>query len=119
MARGKKVGRRKLKMVPLSRGNFHDFTEDPHLEGNYLGSRETKVKDKDGERVSLIHTVENEKGTKDFWGSTVLDGITVVPKRTFVTIDFLGWGGKGKGKYKNYDIRVPEGTKMKDPNTPF
>lgn len=48
----------------------------------------------------------------EFWESTVLERLRGLPKDTPIHIKYLGWSGKGKQKYRNYDVQVPEGVSL-------
>lgn len=111
---------KKFRFVPLGTMPFVLWDkEGKTFEGVYQGSREVKLKEGAQERVTFIHDFASENGITGIWDSTVLSRIRSIPKGTMVRIVYKGKAGKGRRKYNDFDILVPEGTKIQGPATPF
>ena len=87
---------------------FRFEKEGTVLEGVYQKTQIIKI---DGRPVKTHHIL-NGNSTVTVMG-TVLDKLSLLPKNTEVRITFNGMAGKGKRKYKSFDIEIPEGTKVR------
>jgi hypothetical protein len=110
---GSGVNLSKVKMTPLRSGNAIIWKKPGQtVRGIYQGSRKTQF---DGRDVN-IHVFKNGDGeTFDVWESAALNRLSLIPKGTVTEIRFTGLKkGKGKRKYKGFEIAVAEGTKLRD-----
>ena len=98
--------------------NWKSVTEDIfkwESPGQILEGIYQQVQQRDfGERVAKLYTL-NVDGDQviRFWGSTVLDKrLARVPKGAWVQITYKGEAGQGNRRYKNFDVRVNEETRL-------
>lgn len=116
MAKPFKLDKR-VKYKKLGQGDTVEWSKEGQVvEGLYRSARKTTY---EGREV-LIHRLQTGADkTVELWDSTVLNKLTLLLPGTQVRITYLGKAGKGKRKYNNFSIEVPEDARIKESDTPF
>lgn len=105
----KQIDLSKVKWTSARGGIVQFHKKGESVTGIYVGFTPNKY---EGRTTYLLNFRGEDGNTFSIWASTVLDPIRELPKNTPVRITFLGEAGRGKRRYKNFNIEVPEGINL-------